>query len=166
MSQRSVISDPFKFASERRSLSGNVPVAALSRLADVLADSAGELSWRIDGESTPDGGPLLSVSVTGRLHLCCQRCLGAFEWPVKIDSTLKLVRPGTEIPDDELEIDEYDAIEAPADMDALALIEEELLLAMPVAPRHEICDALPPSGGSGKESSFAALSKLQKRGET
>lgn len=166
MSQRSVISDPFKFAAEQRSLSNDTPVARFSRLADLLADDGGTVSWRVSGSAGPQGEPMLEIAISGELHLCCQRCLGALPWQVDIASKLKLVRPGTEIPDDELEIEEYDTIEAAADMDALALIEDELLLAVPVAPRHEVCDAPHPSGGVEKESPFNALSQLQKRDET
>ena len=166
MSQRSVISDLFKFAVERRSLAGSTPIARFDRLADALSDTEGMLSWEVDGESALDGGSVLRLMVKGELRLCCQRCLGALSWPVEINSVLKLVRPGVEIADDELEIDEYDVMEASSDMDVLALIEDELLLAAPVAPRHQVCDAPGTIGGGRKESSFAALSRLQKRDET
>jgi len=166
MSQRSVISDPFKFAAETRSLAGDTPVAEFGRLADLLADRQGTIAWRVTGGLMPDGAPKLEVVAEGELQLCCQRCLTAMAWPLALASTLRLVRPGTAIPDDELEIDDYDTIEGEADMDVKALIEDELLLALPVVPRHEGCDAPHPSDEGERKSSFAALSKLQKRGGT
>jgi uncharacterized protein len=47
-------------------------------------------------------------------------------------------------------------------MDVLALVEDEIVLAVPIAPRHESCDAPRPSDGVKKESPFAALAKLRK----
>lgn len=93
----------------------------------------------------------------------CQRCLARLEWPLDIEVVLELVKPGQPIPEDELENDEFDAIEAAPDLDVLALVEDEIVLAVPIAPRHESCDAPRPVKGSEKESPFASLVKLRKK---
>lgn len=162
MSRRIVIADPLKFAADGARLSGVVPVAELSRLADVVVDTAGVVSYELVGESGVGRSPALRFSASVVLQLCCQRCLEAMEWSLDRASVLQLVRPGTPIPDEELENDEADAIEAVPDMDVLALLEDELLLAVPLAPRHESCDPPRPLGGADKESPFAALAKLRK----
>lgn len=164
MPQRSLIPDPFRFAGEGRSLSGEVALAELSRLADVLAERSGALAYRVAGEVTVDRKSMLRLEVSGELALRCQRCLGSMVWPVAIDTLFELVRPGQPIPDEELEEDAYDAIEASVDMDVLALVEDEIVLAVPFAPRHEDCDAPRPVGGAVKESPFAKLSGLGKTG--
>lgn len=164
MPQRSLIPDPFRFASEGRSLSGEVALVELSRLADVLVDRSGGLAYRVSGELTVDRKSMLSLHVAGELVLRCQRCLGPMVWPVAIETLFELVRPGQPIPDEEFEEDAYDAIEASADMDVLALVEDEVVLAVPIAPRHEDCDAPRPVGGAVKESPFSKLSGLGKPG--
>lgn len=164
MSQRSIIPDPFRFASEGRSQAGSVQVAELARLADLLQDRTGTLSFRVVGSVTVDRKSRLRLEVSGVLMLKCQRCLGAMEWPVAIDSKFDLVRPGQPIPDEELEEDAFDAIEAAPDMDVLALVEDEIVLAAPIAPRHEDCDAPRPVGGAEKESPFSLLRGLNKAG--
>lgn len=164
MSQRGVISDPFKFAAEGRSLSRRIPLAELSRLADVLVETNGEVEYSLSGELGLDRQPRLRLVASGVLRLRCQRCLGAMDWPLDIESVLQLVRPGALIPDGELEIDEFDAIEAMADMDVLSLVEDEIVLAVPIAPRHVSCEAPRPMGGADEKSPFAALGKLRKSG--
>lgn len=164
MPQRSLIPDPFRFASEGRSLSGEIALAGLARLADVLVERSGSLAYRVSGTVGVDRKPMLSLQVSGKLVLKCQRCLGPMEWPVAIDTLFELVRPGQAIPDEELEEDAYDAIEAEPDMDVLALVEDEIVLAVPIAPRHEDCDAPRPVGGAEKESPFSKLSGLRKTG--
>jgi len=175
MSQQSAsrgrIADPFRFAAEARTLSGEVEVAELARLADVLAGSEGVVGWRIEGSlvaRSPAGGgasgrqePRLRLVLGGRLDLRCQRCLGGFEWPLAVEATLQPVRAGQPIPDEELEDDEVDAIEIAEGLDVLALIEDEILLALPIAPRHEQCEVPRGMNGANEESPFAALASLR-----
>lgn len=162
MSRRIIITDPLKFAADGARLSGAVPVAELSRLVSVVVDTAGVVSYELVGESGVGRSLGLKFKASVVLQLCCQRCLGVMEWSLDRASILQLVRPGTPIPDEELENDEFDVIEATLDMDVLALVEDELLLAVPLAPRHESCDPPRPLGRADKESPFAALAKLRK----
>lgn len=159
-----IISDPFRFAADARTLEGVSAVGGLLRLADALAASEGQVAWRMEG-SMVDGAagaePRLRLGVTGELQLCCQRCLGALAWPVKLDRMLQPVRSGQPIPEEELEDDEVDAIEIDGELDVPALVEDEILLALPIAPRHQVCDAPRPAGGASKESPFAALMSLR-----
>lgn len=162
MPRRSVIPDPFRFAAEGASVSGVIALTDLNRLSDVLVDTAGEVTYRLVGEFGLDRKARLRLTATGMLPVRCQRCLGGMEWPLGIEVVLELVRPGQPIPEDELENDEFDAIEAVPDLDVLALVEDEIVLAVPIAPRHESCDAPRPVKGSEKESPFASLVKLRK----
>lgn len=162
--------DPFRFAAEARTQSGVVEVAALPRLADVLASLAGELKWRIDGsmsggEYRQHGGgraePRLRLRVDGRLGLACQRCLGELDWTLAVDTMLQPVHPGEPIAEDELENDEFDAIEVGDSLDLLSLIEDEVLLALPLVARHEHCELPRQFNGTREESPFAALAPLR-----
>lgn len=159
-----IIPDPFRFAAEARTLEGVGAVADMLRLSDALASSVGQVSWRVEGsmvEGVEAPEPRLRLTVEGELQLCCQRCLGGMAWPVQVDSVLQPVRSGQPIPEDELEDDEVDAIELDGELDVLALVEDEILLALPIAPRHQVCDAPQPEGGTSKESPFAALASLR-----
>lgn len=158
------IADVFKFAYEQRQLSGEVKVAVFERLADLLAEIAGVLKYRIEGDLDAMRRPRLTLSIDGRLMLRCQRCLGGLGWDLAVSSALQPVRSGQEIPEEELEDDEVDAIEVDGDLDVLSLLEDEIILALPLAPRHDECEPSRPEGGAVKESPFAALSALKAKG--
>ena len=135
MSAPAVI-DALEFARSAQELSGSVPVSALQRLDDLLYDPAGTLSFRVRGRRDERNRPFLDLKVTGGLHLQCQRCLGLLEYPVDFSNTL-LVLPAGAPPDPDLEDPEApDTIEASEELDVRALIEDEVLLSLPLAPRH------------------------------
>ena len=154
--------DGLEFARHGRRLAGVLPLALLPRLADVLADDEGELVCEVVGECDEEGKPGLVLRVDGAVRLRCQRCLATVVEPLHIVSRLLLVPPGQAWPDDELADDAYDAVEAGREMALLSMIEEEVLLALPIAPRHVVCE--PPASASGEQatSPFAALAKLKK----
>lgn len=162
MSRAGTISDPFRFAAEGGVLSGRVALADLGRLADALSDRQGDVSYVVSAEPGAGSDPLLRLKASAVLSLQCQRCLQPMAWPLALDSLLRLVRPGAPIPDEELEIETFDTIEAATDMDVLALLEDEILLALPIAPRHDSCESPRPLDGAQKESPFAALATLRK----
>ena len=159
-----VIADPFRFAADGRRIDAEVDVSKLERLADSLADTAGALRFSIEGSLDDEQLPRLHLSVSGGLVLRCQRCLGGLAWPVEIEVSLQPVRKGEVIPDDELEDDEIDALEVGGDLDVVALVEDEVLLALPIAPRHDDCQPPRPDGGVEKESPFAKLAALRGAG--
>jgi uncharacterized protein len=95
----------------------------------------------------------------------CQRCLQQFELPVSGQNRLRVVDadPEWSAEDAEFAAQGDDEIVASTALDVRALIEDEVLLAMPLAPRHEHCEL---AGGKievKRESPFGILAKLQKR---
>jgi uncharacterized protein len=166
------IPDVFKFAAEGGVLEGEVPLSAFGRLADQLAESADAsdvVRWQVKGSIDAEGRFRLDLDVSGRLVLRCQRCLGDLGYELVVDAALQLVRAGHKLPEDELENDEIDAIEVAGELDVLSLVEDEIILALPIVPRHEECGALRPQeldGGARRESPFAALAGLRGNGRT
>ncbi len=160
MSQQIVINS-LSFAREGRSLQGELPLSGLERLQDVLADVSGTVRYSLQGRVGRQGKPQLLLDVEGIAPVVCQRCLGLYAYPLSIASTLELIADEAEISQDELEDDSRDFLVAQKEMDVAALIEDEIILALPSAPRHEECE-LPGSSERGtKVSPFAALSALK-----
>lgn len=153
--------DSLEFARVGEVLAGSVAIADLARVADVLADGAGLLQCELRGGRDGEGKPFLDLRIVGSLHLRCQRCLSALPFALDIDSRLMLVAPGDTWPDEELADDGPDAIEASREQAVLPLIEDEILLALPVAPRHEDCRPPMAVDNEHRPSPFAALAKLK-----
>ena len=73
MSQRIVI-DSLVFAREARSLQGELPIAEFPRIQDMLADSAGIVTYRVGGSmNTERNRPQIFLQIDGILSVCCQR---------------------------------------------------------------------------------------------
>lgn len=165
--------DSLKFAADGGSVSGKLALSSLPRLFDALTTREGWLDCELSGARTTDAGgktqSVLHLRVSGRLGLRCQRCLADVWFDCAIDSRLLLIPEGVEWPEDELDSDEYDALPASRELSVRELVEEEVLLALPIVPRH--ADCLPPvMAEEGEESvsevdgasPFAALAGLKK----
>ncbi|MDR2678888.1 MAG: DUF177 domain-containing protein [Zoogloeaceae bacterium] len=143
MSQAHLI-DARRFSRESRVLKGVFPVSDLQRLADLLAAEVGEngVVWQLSGETGEHGEPCLRLRIEGNLPLRCQRCLETVLEPVAIDRCLELVAEEAAVTQEELEDERVDVLPVGKMLDVAALVEDEILLALPLAPRHVDC-ALP-----------------------
>lgn len=154
--------DCLEFARSGGVLERSVGLAELPRLADVLVTSEGFLSVRLEGWRDDAGKSWLQVDIAGEPVLCCQRCLGGVKFPLAISSRLQLIAPGEDWPDDDLVDDSADAITAEKALAVLSLVEDEVLLALPIAPRHEQCEAPSANAAGHGTSPFAALADFKK----
>lgn len=160
MSQQFVI-DAFAFSREGRVLEGTLPVAGMARLHDLVTEVSGVVGFRLRGRTGEYGQSQIGLEVTGFLPLICQRCLTAVRFDLEVDGLLELVPEGMELSQDELEDDTKDFLPVGGELDVVALVEDEILLAIPVAPRHEKC-GLPGAAEAGERiSPFAALAGLK-----
>ncbi len=159
MSARAVINS-LEFARGSEQLRGEVPVSALSRLADSLFDMQGELKFELTGGSDSKQRLQLLLTVAGSINLKCQRCLGSLAFPLSVQSKLLLLTG--DAGGETAEIDDLDGVPADAHADIGSLVEDEILLAIPLAPRHAEgqCSAAVESAGTRSASPFAALARL------
>ena len=162
MSPQGLVVDPLRFAIEGAAVVQSRPVVGFERLADALLDPAGSLDFSVRGSRDRDGKHWLDLSLAGTLTVQCQRCLEALDWALRVDNRLLLVREGRELPEEELQEDGWDCLPVGPRLDLLELIEDEALLALPFAPRHDDCCAPSMVGGGGTTSPFAGLARLRK----
>jgi len=154
--------DGFEFASAGAKQRGVLAVSGFPRLRDVLASDAGEVAYEISGVRDERGRPSLRVKVDGTLTLRCQRCLEPMPFEVHTDETLVLAATLSEIHAEPASVESRDRVVAGKDMALRELIEDELILAVPYAPRHEECTAAGEEvqGRAEKASPFAGLRGL------
>jgi uncharacterized protein len=152
--------DSLDFAHRGEELRGEVPVAELPRLKDMLADPQGKVSYVLRGLCDKDGKPQLELSLEGLCILRCQRCLEGLNYPVKLVSRLRLVSDSDE---SDVDDDEMDSIPVDKHLDVLSLLEEEMLLSLPIAPKHATGECQIAAEGLAKsENPFALLAGLKK----
>jgi len=131
---------------------------------DVLHSGTGTLAYTVSGGVNPSGKPVLHCRVKGTLQLQCQRCLEGMEYVLDTQSDLVLARDEAELLQlDEQEDEAADAILADTKLNVLALVEDEVLLDLPLAPRHPAgtCQVKASDYGSQESSPFAVLAKLK-----
>ena len=161
--------DSLDFARNGKHLSGELPVAELPRLLDALETPQGVLHYTVQGGVDKQGIHFLDVSVAGQCRLRCQRCLEGFDYPVRLDTRLQL-RDQAAL--DELDSDaacvaeeEFDSILADKHLDVLDLLEDEILLSLPIAPKHALgtCQATDRENLQGAvKNPFAVLAELKR----
>ena len=164
MSQRIVI-DCLSFAREARVLQGELPVAGFERIQDGLTQNVGVIRYRIEGRLGKRNRPQLHLQLDGVLSLCCQRCLEGVEYSLQVSNVLEFVGNEDELTQEEIEDVSRDFLPAQSEVDVVALIEDEIILDLPSAPRHESC-VLPASAQDNPEDSpFAVLKGLRSKAQ-
>jgi uncharacterized protein len=153
--------DSLGFARDGGCMEGTIQISALARLADVVTDDNGSLRWRVVGERQADGQSYLHLTVVGELQLLCQRCLETMPWQLQAKGSLQLVSSRKTLPDEGLIEEVADPIVAEKEMALLPLVEDEVLLALPIAPRHEACALPVPASDRGKKNPFALLAQIK-----
>ncbi len=104
---------------------------------------------------------MLYLEVIGTLPLACQRCLEPIQFNLDIESRLELIPESADLSQEELEDDTRDFLPVAGELNVAELVEDEVLLALPVAPRHERC-GLPGAADVGERiNPFATLGALK-----
>jgi uncharacterized protein len=169
--------DVERFATEAGHLEGAWPLVGMHRLVDAchseeLPAPDDGVRWTAAGErrrqSPGESHAWLHLSLDTQVSLVCQRCLGPVETPLKFERWFHFVDGEEQAAALDAESEE-DVLASTRALDLHALAEDELLLALPLVPRHEVCpqpllpaataaldeDAAPPNP-------FAALAALKR----
>lgn len=170
--------DVAALAAEGAELAGQWPLAELTRLRESTATHDGPdepVHWSARGEViSAVGRPdqlWLHLGAHGIAWLSCQRCLQPLAEPLQVQTSIRFMRDEAEAERLDAEV-EYDVLALPRALDLRELIEDELLLALPLVPRHDRCpqplaaragEALPQEPFDGPEAPhpFATLSALK-----
>jgi len=134
---QSTVINNIEFAQKALEIHDIISLLQFSRLQNLLAHSDGQLSFKLRGGKDSNKTAYLQLKVQGSVALTCQRCLQPFEYEIKVDAYYVLVRDESEMPAPEEEGDDEDYLPIQVEMRVLDLIEDEVLLALPIAPKHE-----------------------------
>ena len=166
------------FAQAGARLAGTDPLSMFTRLVEEAQGpvDAAVVQWQAEGEwqteTGGDGHVWLHLQVRGQLPMVCQRCLQLADIPLDVERSFCFVKDEAtaEALDEELE---EDVLVLSREFDLRALVEDELLMELPVVPMHEHCPGDVPmqssdddfeSANTQKPHPFAALAGLRKPG--
>jgi uncharacterized protein len=176
--------DARAFADAHGVLDESVPISGLLRLQDELhggADSSpagSTILWQATGElrDAASGGTAavwLHLRAQTRVSLTCQRCLGAVDTALEVDRWFRFVANESVAAAEDEDCDE-DLLALEPRPNLLEVLEDELLMALPLVPMHEVCPVpvVMQSGGPElasedasepeRKNPFSALAKLKK----
>lgn len=155
--------DAWRMVAARREFEGRIPLASMSRLAGSLLQPEGEVACRIAFGTDALKVPFVELRIEAELPLQCQSSLRRFLMPVRLQQRLGLVRDEA---DEAALPPEYEALLVPADglLKPAALVEDELILALPVAPDADPVarEFAPGEEEIARASPFAALADWKK----
>lgn len=127
--------DPLRLADQTVAFSGHYPLAEFGRLAPLLNPAEGEATFEFRFSREMNGRRVVRGNVSAHLSLICQRCLMPMDFPVDQTVCLGVVEnlaQAEQLPD------EWDPLLVEDGMTSVRnLVEDELLLALPVVARHD-----------------------------
>jgi uncharacterized protein len=146
---------------------GSLPLAELPRLSVLLEATSGRVTVSLDSEVDEQGTHWLAGTLATTVQLLCQRCLTTLSWPLRVDFRLVLVH--SEAQAAALPADREPLLVPAVGLSTVELVEDELLLALPLIPRHpdqRQCEAsgfrLPAAATEVPVSPFGGLAELLK----
>ena len=159
--------DGWRMVAAGRVFEGRLPLAGMARLDDLLLDTEGVATYVAEFGLDELRVPYVQVQAEARLPLQCQRSLERFLLPVQVGQRYGLIRDEA----DEVALPPgYEALLLAEDgsLDLAGLVEDELILAVPlvpVAPGSEAVERDWPvhADEETRANPFSALAALKKR---
>ncbi len=174
MSKHILLIDNIAFSNKSDRIEGELSLQDCPRLEELMKFSSlanptkinhtGLISYVLQGKTDAAGQHILQLSILSSLTTACQRCLNAM--PLNINLSFNYLIG--EISDTDVEAvdvdnsDDYDLQQANKAMDLTALIEDEIIMAMPIAPMHEEGCTEQATQSGEKPNPFAVLKGLIK----
>lgn len=149
-----------------RCLRGTFTEAEFSRLAPMLAERGFAIAAEVRLDQDIAGRLWLRGWLKAPLSLHCQRCEQDYHWPLALDLNLQLVASENE---EQEALRDSDTVLAAEDrFPLLQVLEDEVLLALPMLARCGACEnavlAEPQAEVPARENPFAALLGSTRRG--
>lgn len=166
MNKLPIVINNTQFAGQKQVLLGDLDAMDFKRLRDQLVVVPGQknqVQYRLSGWVDVQNRAFLKLELKADLQMTCQRCLAAMPLHLDLNFNYQITHQSEQelLASEQME-DELDFIEADIIMDVGFLMEDELMMALPIAPVHaEACVALEMTSGE-KANPFAVLQKLKK----
>jgi len=135
--------DVAAFAKAQARLEGDTPLLQFERLSeDCLGELTGNVTWAAQGATQPTVSGKdevwLHLEAHAQVPLTCQRCLTPVPVALEITQDFRFVADEETAMAEDDESDE-DLLVMTDALDLMALIEDELLMALPLVPMHQAC---------------------------
>ena len=134
---KSFVIDSLEFARESKVHAFSLEAADLPKIAEMAVETVKPLSVKIESGVRRDGKPFIDLEIVGSLLLECQRCLEGFESEINSRSRFIIAPTEDALADLSDESDDVNSILAEHEFDLIRFVEDELLLSLPMIPKHD-----------------------------
>lgn len=116
-------------------------VGDFERLVQEFVNPEAVLQYRVCGGQDARGRPRLHCSVNGNVAMLCQRCLKPVNVSVESDRMLYLAASEAEAERLEAALadEDIDVMVAGQTLDLAGVVEDEVILSLPIVPMHADC---------------------------
>lgn len=163
--------DAWRMVASRRGFEGRLPLSSMPRLGEVLLDTEGDVAFALDFDRDALKVPYVELRIEAALPLQCQRTLQRFLLPVQVVQRLGLLSVDADEADEAALPPGYEALPVAADgvLRPAELVEDELILAVPVVPVKPGSESVErdwpvPADEEMRANPFSALQALKKSG--
>lgn len=135
--------EPYKLVDRNVTYEGNISLADLPRLCEALASNEANIYVKVDFFRGEQQQALMSIKLAATMQLVCQRCLdlmtfstaSTYDYMFMSDERGEIMLP-----------EGYDALVLGTKdpFDLKILVEDELLLALPIIPMHDLDECQQP----------------------
>ncbi len=132
-----------------RQLQGRLPLQTMDRLGEMLVENKGEVEYNLHFVRDDQNRQMITGELVATVVMQCQRCLAPVSIQVQRSMAWECVWSEAQFPNIAAGHDPYLMEESPV---ALAgLVEDEMILSLPLVARHEAHEACTPPQFSGGE---------------
>jgi DUF177 domain-containing protein len=155
--------DAIRLADTGTRLAGEIPLKAMARLRGQCLGDQGEASVDLLFERSADRAlRRIRGRISARVHVACQRCLEPMTLVLEAEPSLLIIKAGERA---QLQTQDAELLVADKAVSLSELVEDELLLSMPMIPMHELSEcpaaARLRSQQGSRVNPFAVLDKLK-----
>lgn len=150
--------DVFEAARTGLRIEGRRTLAALPRLAPMLTAAAEDLRFDYRGLHDGRGRCAAILRIEAKVPLRCDRCGTPVLLPVSLQSSFYFVQTEAELARIPVDDTDDEPLLGSRRFDLDELVEDELILALPISPRH--ADCRPTAGGDADADGDGAVTSL------
>jgi len=140
-SELPLLIDPARLAASGKRVAGDFTLTEMPRLVGLVQNQEGKVTYNLAFEKDDHGVIRISGKVSARLTLVCQRCLNLMEW--QLNNPVNIGFAGDREQIEYLPDFVEPLISELREIPLASLIEEEVILGLPLSPLHnpEDCPA-------------------------
>lgn len=133
--------DPQAFTAQADTLNGTVCLRDLAERvwSPDIADTTSELRYALTGGVDRWQRPFLDLAISGSLKLSCQRCMQLMDLPLDEKAHIVLFDSEDKLDEAMLADEELEGMMLEDEMDVFSLLEDQILMALPISPKHDVC---------------------------